>query len=161
MRILQGINLNKILFILIWIVFFSSCDRISKKYDAFADVLAAGDNDRGWLPPFITDEKYGMFDTVSKIKEVHDLDTNKIWGQCNVTRELMDEFEIFFLQNTEVKLVFKDQQDEFRRINFENLTFFVDANSGPYWYYALDKTKTILYFFSEHREYYYNYDKKR
>jgi hypothetical protein len=76
-----------------------------------------------------------------------DLDTNKIWGKCTVTNESIHKFEFFSPQDIKFKLVFKNEQKEFRRINFDNFTFFVDVDNGPYWYYALDKTRMIVCFF--------------
>jgi hypothetical protein len=150
-------NLNRALFIIIWIVLLlaSSCDRVSKRYDTFADVMKVGDNYKSWLPPFIIEERYGFFNSVSNIDEMFDLDTNKIWGKCTVTNESIHKFEVFFPQDTKFKLVFENEKKYFKRINFDNFTIFVDVDNGPYWYYALDRTKMIVYFFSESREYYY------
>jgi hypothetical protein len=152
----MGTRLNKTVFILLWMVSLSilSCDRVSKRYDSYTDVLAAEDNYKAWLPPFIVEEKYGFFDSVSKIEEKFDLDTNRIWGKCNIRAEKMNEFGYYFLQDIKARWVFGNEQLNFGNINFDNFTFFVDINNGPFWYYALDETRMIVYFFSESREYY-------
>jgi hypothetical protein len=95
-----------------------------------------------------------FFDSVSKIEEKFDLDTNRIWGKCSISTEKMNEFGFYFLQDIKARWVFGNEQLNFGNINFDNFTFFVDVNSGPFWYYALDETRMIVYFFSESREYY-------
>ena len=123
----------------------SECEHweiMEAKYSDWNAVLKADSASKGWIPPILPN-------SAQSIREIHDLDTNRVWGSAKISNEDALQLSLNRNKNTYIRKLFQDYSycfiPPFKK-NTEVYSFQDSDDDSYFWYYAIDRRIGLIYF---------------
>ena len=115
--------------IIILALLITACtDIIEEYYTNYADVVKSGDLEKGWIPSFLPESAYDIYDK-------HNLDTNEIWIRFHFNKIDLTELTNVF------ELLGSDEQNKIAKIL--NSNFSINKDGIIYYKYSKEEFVAI------------------